>query len=137
MGQTFGDASVQDNDWLGTAALDNPEHQPLEEIVGLDPRVWAIVGLDAWGGSRDSGLAVLAIRRARANDVEDATGMAVRPDGTIPVTRFEMRDATGIELLRRVARWSIHAQRQVAGETVRLSVEETAELPYPESRYAL
>ncbi len=137
MEQVFGDASVADNDWLGTAALDNPEHQPLEEIVGLDPTEWTIVGLDLYGGSRESGLAVLAVRRALVDTADGDPALASRPDGALPVTRFAMPAATGIELLRRFSRWSIHAQRPVGGEAVRLKVEDTAELPYPESRYGL
>jgi hypothetical protein len=137
MGQAFGDASVADNDWLGTAALDNPVHQPLEEILGLDPTDWAIVGLDLTGGSRESSLAVLAVQRALLNAGGEDPALVARPDGTLPVTRFVMPAATGIELLRRFSRWSIHAQRPVGGAAVRLNVEDTVELPYPESRYGL
>ncbi len=137
MEQAFGDASVADNDWLGTAALDNPAHQPLEEIVGLDPT----------DGHRRTRLCTAGPGRAgspfsppgaRWWTTRAATRRwPSRPDGALPVTRFVMPAATGIELLRRFSRWSIPAQRPVGGEAVRLNVEDTAELPYPESRYGL
>jgi hypothetical protein len=84
MGHEFVNASVQDNDWLGTSALDNPGHQGLEELVGLDPKEWAILGLDLYGGSREGGFGVLAVRRGLVKDGGGDPALAAGPDGTVP-----------------------------------------------------
>jgi hypothetical protein len=96
----------------------------LEELVGLDPKVWAIVGLDLWGTSRDTGFAIFAAPR----------DSAAKADGTLAVTRFEMPGTTGAQLLHRLGRWSIHAQRS-GSEDVVLKVEGESKLDFPMKRY--
>ncbi len=124
MGSGSGEASVEGGDWRGVALLDDPERWSLEEVVGLDPKEWRIVGLDLWGGALENGFALLAVPRAAV----------AQADGTVAATRFEMPLTTGFELLRRLGRWSIHAQRP-GSETVVLSVERESTLPYPMARY--
>jgi hypothetical protein len=37
-----------ERDWQGVARLDDPARMSLEELVGLDPEEWAIIGLELW-----------------------------------------------------------------------------------------
>ncbi len=136
MGIDLGDGTVEGPDWSGVATLDESGRYSLEELMGLEAKEWAIVGLDIWGGSRGGGFAVFAIRRALVEAAGGDPAAAAGSDGTIPVTRFEMPRATGRELLHRFEHWSIDARRRGVGAGS-LRVEDKVELPYPMSRYGL
>jgi hypothetical protein len=136
MGIELADEMGTGSEWLGAAALDDPGRVPLEELVGLDVAQWVVVGFDVWGGSQGGSFAVFAVQRALVEAAGGDISAASQADGTIPVTRFEMPQATGLELLRALKHWSISARRRGA-EGARLSVQDKVELPFPISRYAL
>jgi hypothetical protein len=124
MGSGFGGAHTGSSDLRGVAELDAPKRMSLEELVGLDSKVWTIVGLDIWETSRDTGFAILAAPR----------DSGPKADGTLAVTKFEMPGTTGAQLLHRLGRWSIHAQRS-GSEDVVLKVEGESKLDFPMKRY--
>lgn len=122
--EIWGDASVTYPDWSGTAQLDYRMTGPLfEEIIGLDPDEWMIVGFDIGGGESQFGrhdLNVVAVRRS------DLPAGSVDGDYSeeIPVTEFLVHNVDPYEILRTITHqfelrlrrrgWGQHPLRVVA-----------------------
>jgi len=113
----LGAASEQYDDWLGTAALDDPNDlDPLYALSGLDREEWTIVGVSLAGGrigvgDLSSAASVYAVSRELVTRFEDFAEVAARYDGRIPVTQVGLDvEQAGLRLLENVfKRWTIHA----------------------------
>jgi hypothetical protein len=107
-GYLWGDASVSYPDWQGTAQLDQRMTSAgIEELVGLDPDEWSVIGVVIGGG--ESGLhplEVVAVHTSvpmedRRPDESLFDAMA-RAGGELPATHFRVHEADAFELLLQV-----------------------------------
>ncbi|AND17297.1 hypothetical protein [Rathayibacter tritici] len=98
----WGDAEVTYPDWSGTAQLDQRRTGPqLEEIVGLDPDVWLILGIDIGGGETDHELHVVAVRVADLPDDGNVVPrLAAASGGEIPAVYILVHGADPYAVLK-------------------------------------
>lgn len=102
MGFMWSDARVTYPDLVGTAQLDERKTAPpVEQVVGLDPEQWTVVGLDIGGGEGAHELRVVAVA---ATDMPEGSDVFPRiadaNGGEIPVTEFLIHDVDPYEVLR-------------------------------------
>jgi len=109
--ERFGNASVQYNDWRGTAAGDTQDVEfDLYDAVGLDRHRWWIVGLEFYGASAGfTAGAVLAADRRKVANYDEAGQVARDHGGEIPVQRFQLSDemVQTVTLSRVFKRWEV------------------------------
>lgn len=98
------DAEVTYPDWNGTAQLDQRRTGDLfEDIIGLDPDEWMIVGIDIGGGETRHELRVVAVNRADIPEGGDVhPRIAAANGGEIPVTEFLVHNVDPYEVLRKI-----------------------------------
>ncbi|NEN04728.1 hypothetical protein G3T36_02485 [Diaminobutyricibacter tongyongensis] len=100
----WGEASVTNPDWSGTAQLDQRMTAAgIEEVVGLDPERWMVVGIDIGGGEHSHEIHVLAVDHAIFPNGQDVfPRIAEANGGAIPVTDFLVHDADPYAVLKAV-----------------------------------
>ena len=105
MPDAFDGASVQYNDWKGTAAADDgdPQHPSLYALAGIDQTKWWIVGIDLYGYYEESGGRVLALPKDRYPNLQAAVD---EPD-ELRVTQFDIPHQTGFAALEVFKRWNM------------------------------
>ena len=98
------DAEVTFPDWSGTAQLDQRKTAAgIEELIGLDPDAWFVIGLDIGGGEHNHELRVVAVAREHIPDGGDVLPrIADSNAGSIPVTEFLVHHLDPYELLRKI-----------------------------------
>jgi hypothetical protein len=102
-------ASVQYNDWRGTAALDNPHRaEKLYELLGVDQDEWSILGLEMWGGRIGEGDLTSGVRVFVA-PAESTTADEILKRGEVTVLEVALDDAELVWRLLRdgFKRWAI------------------------------
>lgn len=106
-GYLWGDASVSYPDWQGTAQLDQRMTSAgIEELVGLDPDEWTIVGIDIGGG--EGGLHPLEVVAVRIRDEDRRPdeslfeAMARSNGGELPATHFRVHEVDAFEVLLKI-----------------------------------
>lgn len=108
-GYLWEDASVTYPDWQGTAQLDQRMTSAgIEELIGLDPDEWDVVGIEIGGG--ESGLHpldVVAVHRdipveGRRSDESLFEAMARTNGGVLPATHFRVHEADAFEVLLKI-----------------------------------
>src|SRR5690242_16145855 len=99
-GYLWEDARVTYPDWQGTAQLDQRMTSAgIEELIGLDPDEWDVVGIEIGGG--ESGLHpldIVAVHRdipteGRRSDESLYEAMARTNGGELPATHFRVHEA--------------------------------------------
>lgn len=108
-GYLWGDASVSYPDWQGTAQLDQRMTSAgLEELVGLAPDEWTVVGIDIGGGEYGlHPLEVVAVHRdipaeGRRSDESLFEAMARANGGELPATHFRVHEADAFDVLLKI-----------------------------------
>jgi hypothetical protein len=100
------EAEVTYPDWSGTAQLDQRMTAPgIEEVVGLDPDRWTVVGIDIGGGERDHDLHVVAVDWAILPERGDGSvfpRIAAANGGVIPATDFLVHDVDPYKVLQAI-----------------------------------
>lgn len=135
-GYLWEDASVAYPDWQGTAQLDQRMTSAgIEELVGLDPSEWTVVGIDIGGG--ESGLhplEVIAVHKdgrteGRRSDESVFNSMARASGGELQATHFRVHEADALDVLLKI----MHAfefrlrSRGVVGVPIRIMAQ--ADIP--------
>lgn len=108
-GYLWGEAGVSYPDWQGTAQLDQRKTAAgVEELVGLKPAEWPVVGIDI-GGSEQGlhPMEVVAVPTDafvddRRSDESMFEAIARANGGELPVTSFRVHDADAFEVLLRI-----------------------------------
>jgi hypothetical protein len=126
----WGSASVTYTDWIGTAALDQRRTGPqLEEIVGLDPDEWMVIGLDIGGGETSHDLRVLAVPNQLIPETDNVLPkIAQANDGAIPVTEFLVHDVDPYEILRKITHVFELRLRMASTENLEIKVVERGDV---------
>ena len=108
-GYIWGDAEVSYPDWQGTAQLDQRMTSAgIEEIVGLDPEEWTVVGIDIGGGETGlHPLEVVAVHSSlpaedRRSDESLFQAMARANGGELPATHFRVHEEDAFGVLLRI-----------------------------------
>lgn len=108
-GYIWGEAEVAYPDWQGTAQLDQRmTSKGVEEIVGLDPEAWTVVGIDIGGGEGGlHPLEVVAVLNSlptddRSPDESLFEAMARANGGELPATHFRVHEKDAFEVLLKV-----------------------------------
>ena len=98
------DAEVTYPDWTGTAQLDQRmTARGIEEVVGLDPDRWTVVGIDIGGGERSHDLHVIAVDHAIFPEGKDVfPRIAAANGGVIPATDFLVHDVDPYQVLQAI-----------------------------------
>lgn len=102
--EPVGQASVQYNDFMGSAAADGhggPVLHELAKIVGLDLERYMIAGLEFghWQlGGRD-GLVIFAVEKASLGGL--TVDQYAAQHGEVPVVDFKVHDLAALEVLER------------------------------------
>lgn len=130
MARIFEEASVQYDDWAGTAALDDPDAESLlYEMAGISRDEWWICGIEVYGSYDLTGARVYAVSRDVADSYDAMADVAQKNDDTIPVRVFEVdaeADDAALKFLTAFKRWHIAAtlKHQVRDRGFRLRVED-------------
>lgn len=97
-------AEVTYPDWSGTAQLDQRMTAAgIEEVVGLDPDRWTVVGIHIGGGERAHDLHVVAVDHAIFPDGNDVfPRIAEANGGVIPATDFLVHDVDPYKVLQAI-----------------------------------
>jgi hypothetical protein len=104
-------ASVQYNDYTGTAAFDGHGGMTdagVLEAAGLDPHEWSPVGFEVFYGERFAHGYVYAIKSGSLAGVDGLRGLAQR-DGAVTAEKHEMLEGKADEFLRGFKRVHITA----------------------------
>lgn len=103
-GYLWEEASVTYPDWKGTLQLDQSMTQKgIEEVVGLDPDEWMVLGIDIGGGEHDHHLRVIAVSRSIFPEGGDVfPKIAESNGGEIPATEFLIHDVDPYEVLKKI-----------------------------------
>jgi hypothetical protein len=108
--ETFGEASVQYNDFVGTAAFDaNPDSDAIYELAALDRSQWIIVAYDIYA---PAAYVWVVGRDVAPNGFDDFPAIAKANGGRLPAQKVEIRSDNGdaaVRLLTLNKRWSVHA----------------------------
>ena len=97
-------AEVTYPDWVGTAQLDERmTGAGLNEVLGLDPDEWFLIGFDIGGGEHRHELRVVAVHHTLTREETDILPkIAATNNGEIPATEFLVHDVDPYDVLRRI-----------------------------------
>jgi len=98
----WGDAKVISADWHGTAQLHQRKTSGrIEEVVGLDPDEWWVIGLEIRDSESSDYLKVVAVRRNQIPEGSDPLPrLADENEGELPVTEFLVHGVDPFQVLR-------------------------------------
>ena len=123
-------------DWVGDAVLDQKRTGPkqIEELVGLDPKKWRVVGIDIGGGEEHHSLAVVAVDRALCDEHQGGVfpKIAAEHNGDLPVTHFLIHDADPYEFLKKITHSFEFRMRIASTKDLNIVVENHSDIPKQE-----
>lgn len=132
-GSLWGDAEVRAPDWHGTAQLDlRKTTGRIEEVVGLDPDKWWVIGLEIRDSESSDYLRVVAIRRDLLPEGSSSLPrIAHENGGELPVTEFLVHGVDPFQVLREATHvFKLRMRNRGAGD-LRIRVVKQSDA-YPE-----
>ena len=124
-------ASTQYNDWMGTAAFDDPHEELATDVLGIDPDRWHVLGISVFGGWGDYHRAIaFAVDRTQLRDGETFDDLAARSGGKLPVVELTDLRATARDIFDRFKQFSVvvWANGESPGRTYDMERTETRSL---------
>ena len=109
-------ATTQHEDWVGSAAADNPQEGVVEEALGIDPNRYAVVGLSLFAGWGDfHPVTAYVVDRG---DLPDRAALEAAAE--VPVLEVTDLQMTSAEMLAVMKQFSIRITVRLANQRLRI-----------------
>lgn len=121
-------ASVQYDDYRGTAAMDDPhDGSPvLAEYARIDQSRWLVFGIELFGGGAgeaDNWAWIVAVDRDRIRTAGSLAELIEENGGRIPATRLPFRESDAFGVLRAMKQWAIRVRVASIEDDVPIEIE--------------